>query len=48
MEGVLDKDQRFEEGRVEAKDGQLNYEGSSDDEEIKLMRKAEWRPRMES
>ena len=37
MEGVLDKDQKLDEGRVEAKDGELNYEDSSDDEEVKLL-----------
>ena len=37
MEGVLDKDQRLDEIRVEAEDGKLNYEDSSDDEEVKLL-----------
>ena len=37
MEGVLDKDQRLGEGRVEAEDGKLDYEDSSDDEEVKLL-----------
>ena len=37
MEGVLDKDQRLDEGRVETEDGKLNYEDSSDDEEVKLL-----------
>ena len=37
MEGVLDKDQRLDEGRVEAEDGKLDYEDSSDDEEVKLL-----------
>ena len=33
----MDKDQRLEKGRVEAKDGKLNHEDSSDDEEVKLL-----------
>ena len=33
----MDKDQRLDEGRVEAEDGKLNYEDSSDDEEVKLL-----------
>ena len=37
MEGVLDKDQRLGEGRVEAEDEKLDYEDSSDDEEVKLL-----------
>ena len=37
MEGVLDKDQRLEECRVEVEDGKLNHEDSSDDEEVKLL-----------
>ena len=37
MEVVLDKDQRVGESRVEAEDGKLNYEDSSDDEEVKLL-----------
>ena len=37
MEGVLDKDQRLGEGRVEAEDGKLDYEDFSDDEEVKLL-----------
>ena len=37
MEGVLDEDQRLDEGRVEAEDGKLNYEDFSDDEEVKLL-----------
>ena len=37
MEGVLNKDQRFEEGQVEAEDGKLNYEDYSDNEEVKLL-----------
>ena len=38
MEGVLDKDQSLEDGRVEAEDGKLDLEDSSDDEEVKLLR----------
>ena len=34
MDGVLDKDQRLEEGRVEAEDGKLNHKDSSD---VKLL-----------
>ena len=37
MEGVLDKDQKLDEGRMEAEDGKLNLEDSSDDEEVKLL-----------
>ena len=37
MEHVLDKDQRLGEGRVEADDGKLVYENSSDNEEVKLL-----------
>ena len=37
MEGVLDKDQRLGEGRVEAEDGKLDYEDSSDDGEVELL-----------
>ena len=37
MEDVLDKDQRLEEGRMEAGDGKLILEDSSDDEEVKLL-----------
>ena len=33
----MDKDQKSDEGRVEAEDGKLNYEDSSDDEEVKLL-----------
>ena len=33
----MDKDQRLDEGRVEAEDGKLDYEDSSDDEEAKLL-----------
>ena len=33
----MDKDQKLDEGRVEAMDGKLNYEDSSDDEEVKLL-----------
>ena len=33
----MDKDQRLEEGRVEAEEGKLNHEHSSDDEEGKLL-----------
>ena len=33
----MDKDQRLGEGRVEAEDGKLDYEDSSDDEEVKLL-----------
>ena len=34
MEGLSDKDQRLDEGRVEAEYGKLDYEDSSDDEEV--------------
>ena len=37
MEGVLIKDQRVDEGRVEADYGKLDYKDSSDDEEVKLL-----------
>ena len=37
MEGLLDKDQRLNEGRVEAEHGKLDYEDPSDDEEVKLL-----------
>ena len=37
MEGVIDKDQRLSEGRVEAEDGKLDFEESSDDEEVALL-----------
>ena len=33
----MDKDQRLGEGRVEAEDGKLDYEDSSDDEEVELL-----------
>ena len=33
----MDKDQRLGEGRVEAEDGKLDYEDSSDDEEVMLL-----------
>ena len=33
----MDKDQRLEEGRVEAEDPKLNQEDSSDQEEVKLL-----------
>ena len=37
IEGVIDKDQRLSEGRVEAEDGKLDFEESSDDEEVALL-----------
>ena len=37
MEGVIDKDQRLSEGRVEAEDGKLDFEESSDDAEVELL-----------
>ena len=37
QEGVIDKDQRLSEGRVEAEDGKLDFEESSDDEEVELL-----------
>ena len=37
MEGVIDKDQRLSEGRVEAEDGKLDFEESSDDTEVELL-----------
>ena len=37
MKGVIDKDQRLSEGRVEAEDGKLDFEESSDDEEVALL-----------
>ena len=37
MEGVIDKDQRLSEGRVEAEDGKLDFEESWDDTKIKLL-----------
>ena len=33
----MDKDQRLDEGRLEAEDGKLDYEDFSDDEEVKLL-----------
>ena len=37
IEGVIDKDQRLGEGRVEAEDGKLDFEESSNDEEVALL-----------
>ena len=37
MEGDLIKNQRVDEGRMEAKHGKLDYEDSSEDEEVKLL-----------
>ena len=37
MEGVIDKDQRLSEGRVEAEDGKLDFEESSDDTEVEFL-----------
>ena len=37
MEGVLDKDQRLDEGRIKAEDGKLDCEDFSDDEDVKLL-----------
>ena len=37
QDGIIDKDQRLSEGRVEAEDGKLDFEESSDDEEIALL-----------
>ena len=36
MEGVIDKDQRLSEGQVVAKDGKLDLEELSDDEEVTI------------
>ena len=36
MEGDLIKNQRVDEGRIEAEHGKLDYEDSSEDEEVKL------------
>ena len=36
-EGVIDKDKRLSEGRVEAEDGKLDFEESSDDTEVELL-----------
>ena len=33
----MDKDQRLSEGRVEAEDGKLDFEESSDDSEVELL-----------
>ena len=37
MEGVLIKNQRVGEGRIEAEHGKLDYKDSSDDEEVKFL-----------
>ena len=37
QQDLSDKDQRLDEGRVEAEDGNLDYDDSSDDEEVKLL-----------
>ena len=37
MEGAIDKDQMLSEGRVEAEDGRLDFEESSDDTEVELL-----------
>ena len=37
MEGVLDKDQKLDEGRMEAENGKLNLEDSSGEEEVRLL-----------
>ena len=37
MEGVIDKDQRLSEGRVEAEDGKVDFEEFSDDTEVELL-----------
>ena len=37
MEGVIDKDQKLSEGRVETEDGKLDFEESSDDTEVELL-----------
>ena len=37
MEGVIDKDQRLSEGRVEAEDGKRDFEESLDDTEVELL-----------
>ena len=37
MDGVLDKNQKLSEGRVEAEDGKLDFEKSSDDTEVELL-----------
>ena len=37
MEGVFSKNQRVDEGRLEAEHGKLDYRDSSDDEEVQLL-----------
>ena len=37
MEGVIDKDQRLSEGRVDAEYGKLDFEESSDATEVELL-----------